>query len=683
MRTLLVALAALLVAGPAAAGSRELRYGPAPGWVKPPPEPTAAAAPEGAPVRVGYMDFQVRVGSGSEESYTAYRLKVLTAQALSVGNISVAWDPASDDVTVHRLRILRGGEAIDVLSTAKFRIIQRETNLESAMLSGQLTAVLQAPGLEVGDDIEFAVTVRRRDPTFGPRPHGFIQLPLVGGLGAYRARVLWAEGATPRWRVWPDLAAATPARSGDGRELVYELRDPRSAIVPEGAPPRAQVRRLVQHSSFGSWGELSERVRPLFETASALAPDSPVQAEAQRIARQTSDPAARAEAALRLVQERVRYVYVGLNGGNYRPATADETWTRRFGDCKGKTTLLLALLRELGVAAEPVLVNLQGGDGTDELLPTPAAFDHVLVRATVDGRAYWLDGARAGDRRLADLPAPVFRWALPLRAGAGLEPVRPTPPAAPDRIFVIEQDASAGFAAPAKLRAQQVLRGDLALQMQAGLSALSREDAERALKAFWREQIPGAEPAAAEWRYDEGRKLVALTMSGEQRLEWDGDDQEGRSLQISGAGFTPPGELKRPAEQDQDAPWVVEDFPAFRCWVTIVRLPPATATWKWDYGSRPVNRTLGGVAYLRRAGLDGGVMRTVMSKRTLAPEIDAAEARRVNAALPTFDNRISVVFQTKHPVPPAPGSKMPLLESVDWTSPVTPCGPGGEDPQPR
>ena len=30
-------------------------------------------------------------------------------------------------------------------------------------------------------------------------------------------------------------------------------------------------------------------------------------------------------------------VYVGLDGGNYRPAAADDTWHRRFGDCKAKT----------------------------------------------------------------------------------------------------------------------------------------------------------------------------------------------------------------------------------------------------------------------------------------------------------------------------------------------------------
>ena len=65
--------------------------------------------------------------------------------------------------------------------------------------------------------------------------------------------------------------------------------------------------------------------------------------------------------ALALVQEKVRYLLIEMNGGGYRPTNADVTWSRRYGDCKAKTVLLIALLRELGVAARPVLVSMCTG----------------------------------------------------------------------------------------------------------------------------------------------------------------------------------------------------------------------------------------------------------------------------------------------------------------------------------
>ncbi len=91
--------------------------------------------------------------------------------------------------------------------------------------------------------------------------------------------------------------------------------------------------------------------------------------------------------------------------------------------------LLIALLRELGVAAEPVLGNLEGSDGADLRLPSPTVFNHVLVKATIGGRA--TSWTALSDRGLA-AASPAFRWALPCRSGAvDLEPFAAEPPAVP------------------------------------------------------------------------------------------------------------------------------------------------------------------------------------------------------------------------------------------------------------
>ena len=127
--------------------------------------------------------------------------------------------------------------------------------------------------------------------------------------------------------------------------------------------------------------------------------------------------------ALELVQDKVRYLFNGMEEGNYVPQTPTQTWSVRYGDCKAKTLLLLAMLRELGIEAEAVLANSQLGDWLPRRLPTPGAFDHVIVRATIGGESLWLDGTGSG-ARLADLgDVPAFRHALPLRAaGAELAP---------------------------------------------------------------------------------------------------------------------------------------------------------------------------------------------------------------------------------------------------------------------
>ncbi|PNB40097.1 transglutaminase, partial [Pseudomonas sp. FW305-130] len=84
-----------------------------------------------------------------------------------------------------------------------------------------------------------------------------------------------------------------------------------------------------------------------------------------------SDPKRQTAAALRLVQDQVRYFAQGMNGGNYVPQTPDKTWSTSYGDCKAKTLLLLTLLRAMKIEAEPVSANIGLGDIVPDRLPSP------------------------------------------------------------------------------------------------------------------------------------------------------------------------------------------------------------------------------------------------------------------------------------------------------------------------
>ncbi len=673
---LLIVAMVVTFAGPSQAGNKEVQYAELPKWVVPVPQPTESKVAEGTAFRIVYSDNQIHFGPDGIESFEAYRLKIVRPEALAAGNISLSWSPDAGEAKVHYVRIIRGAETIDVLKSTEFQVLQREGFLEQSALNGELTAALQAPGLQVGDEIEVAMTVRRKDPTLGDHLFGVAALPPTGAPGVFRIRMTWPAARNLHWHASADVTGTSLTTENGQTQLVYELRDPRAVVIADGAPGRVNVRRLLEVSDFEKWSEVSERIWPLFEKAAVLASDSPVRKEVIRIAAADTDPVKRMAAALQLVQDRIRYVYIGLNGGNLTPANADETWNRRFGDCKAKTALLLAVLKELGIRGEAVLVNSLGGDGIDERLPTPAVFDHVVVRVSLENKTYWLDGTRLGDRSL-DTPF-MFRRVLPVRArGADLESLPIRHPSSPDAILVTDIDATSGFDQKAIITLQQVMRGDLALQLRASLVALSAEDADRAIKAYWRQTNGWVEADSTEWGYNERRGTLVLTLTGKGKLDWSGDETDGRSLDIPGAGFTPPSEYRRPKEQDQQAPWLIE-YPRYRCWVTAIHLPPTDSKWKWDYLSDVMATQMGGVNYWRLSDLRNGVMRTVMSRRYAVPEISAAEAEEVNKRLPTFNNKISRVYQIPSGGTPSkhiqlPGA--PFGANGDWTNPVTPCGP--------
>ena len=114
---------------------------------------------------------------------------------------------------------------------------------------------------------------------------------------------------------------------------------------------------------------------------------------------------------------------------------------------------------------------------------------------------------------------------------------------------------------------------------------MSAEYADQAVRAYWRQTNAWIETDTASWRYDDERGTLLLALTGRAKLDWTGDDAEGRGLDIFGAGFTPPVEYHRPKGQDQSAPWMTQ-YPAYRCWVTAIYLPTA------PIGSGTIFRTL-------------------------------------------------------------------------------------------
>lgn len=659
-----------------AAETGGLQYNPPASWVLDPPASANSRMATDAAVRFAYFDTQVRITpDGVDQEYTAYRLKILKPEGLAAGNLSLTWQPDTGGMTVHHVSLIRNGQTTDVLASTKFIVLQREAQLEQSVLTGQRTATLQVPGLQVGDELALAVTIDKRDKGFEGRVANWVQFPVAGTPGDFRLRLSWPSDRRLEWRASKDMAHVDTVTAGGQTTLDVTLRDPSGAIPTDGAPLRYNFRRLIEYSDFGGWPEVARQLATMFERATSLRPGSPIKAEAAGIAARTKDPAERAEAALQLVEDHVRYVFVALNGGGYIPATADETWERRFGDCKAKAVLLVALLRELGIEAEPAMVNSLGGDGLDERLPGPRAFDHVIVRAVLSGKVVWLDATRVGDRHLDNLPSP-YRWALPLNTwGVGLQRIPPHDGGFPALTEIVDIDATAGVDHDAHVHFRKIVRGEEAFAIRTRLAAMTPDDTDRALKAYWRNEADWVTPDKVSWAYDERRQAVSLELAGDGDPGWKGDATKGHSLTIPHAGFYPPDVLRRPKDQDQAAPWLVA-FPRFRCSATTIHLPKAGGKFGWSLYAEPMNRRLGGFLYWRNSGLSGNIVRNVMSTHSYEPETTPQEAEVVNRAIPNFNNDMSNIAEE----PPANiikgvSSKLPFDDGVDWLNAPTPCSP--------
>lgn len=647
MRSAIIALVttALVPASAWAATDKPLSA-PAPAWVKPTPVPTDATTGDQGAVQILLQDQQIAFMPGKTSSYAESVVKIAKPEGLDVGNLSFAWDPERQVPTVHKLLIRRGDKVIDVLASGQaFTVLRRETNLDAATLDGVLTANIQPEGLQVGDVIDFAMTIDSSDPVLKDHVEaiagGWNGAPMVKA----HARLQWPATMAMRLRTTGDLPKLKAAKDSNVMVAEVTLDAVKPYVAPKGAPLRYRYGRLIEATDYASWGELGAVMTPLYGRAAAIPAQGPLHDELDKIRSATADPRMRAEAALRLVQERVRYVALLMGAGGYDPASAELTWSRRYGDCKAKTALLLGLLRGLGIEADPVAVSAPSGDGLDGRLPAVALFNHVLVRAIIVGRTYWLDGTRTGDRSLDRLAIPDYGWGLPLLAHDGaLVRMAPGPLEVPGDETNIRIDATAGLTVPAPVTVTQVLRGDYAASVNATLASVSGEARDRGLRGYWRQRFNFIDVKEATASIDQDKGETRLTMNGLATMDWSSGRYE---TDETGVGYE--ADFQREPGPDADAPFAVP-HPIYDKLTETVLLPSGFAGHK-PTQSRDVDQTVAGIHYVRETAFSGTTFTVSRSRRSVAPEFAAKDAPAAQAVLREMANHAIYIGRPSDYVP--------------------------------
>lgn len=175
--------------------------------------------------------------------------------------------------------------------------------------------------------------------------------------------------------------AAEPEKTADDSGVtvtyVWKLEDiPR--IDPEpGMPEAEEVGPVLEVSTFEDWQAFARwywnLTREQYETSPEIS---------KKVAELTSGaPTAleRVRAIYEFVISEVRYNAWEFGVHGFKPYNAATIFSRRFGDCKDKATLLSVLLGEAGIRAWPVIINAESRRGEEDLtLPMVNHFNHCI-----------------------------------------------------------------------------------------------------------------------------------------------------------------------------------------------------------------------------------------------------------------------------------------------------------------
>jgi len=489
----LAATLALAAALPVAA--REFQVDGRPAWVEPVPVPLQVQAPPGTSTGgVQYLlaDRQTRLEAHDRLVYRHFAMRPLTGDGVEdVAHVQVSFDPSYETLTLHAIKVLRGGRVLSRLDPAKVKVLQQEKDLEARIYDGRKTANVLLEDVRVGDVVEYEYTLRGLNPAFRERAFGSFELQWKAPVNTMFARLLVPAGRDPV--ILPRNGAPRPVvTQRDGWvEYLWRGNDVPAQQSDDDEPGWYDPFASVQWSEYPDWASVAAWAVPLYKADADQGAELRSQVDA--IARANASPEDRLRAVLRFVQGEVRYLGIEVGVGSLAPRQPREVIGRRFGDCKDKVLLTVWMLHALGIEASPALVNTRLRQALDTFQPTPGLFDHVVVRARVGDRTYWLDPTRSLQKGTLDtLTQASFGRALVVAADttALQEMVAPGSVVRRRDIHTVF-DATAGRGKPMGMQVTTIYEGESADWMRSELAGDSHDEVQRRYLNFYANYYPG------------------------------------------------------------------------------------------------------------------------------------------------------------------------------------------------
>jgi len=363
--------------------------------------------PVAAPLARRFRHTVIRVlGGGRQARYEAEAV-VIGKGGPSEHEVEIPYVPSQSSVQILRAEIVRRNGRID-------RRVRQDLEQLSEGWSGlyyDLEQIkLRFERLQPGDVVVVEAVTR----DFVGDPFGFVfgeLLPLVGHrpileteivvelpAGTPLHHVIWDPGSgKSRPETLRRVIKAGSGGQSAGRWDVWRLRLGELPAVPaeEDMPGATSVVPYLHMSSFASWTAAASWYAGLLrQSLPARGTEPGLTRLARKLTAGQVDLPGRVNAVYRHVADRVRYVGLEFGIHSLQPHAPALVLQRGFGDCKDKATLIVALLRELGISAEVVLVrtadNGRLGDGVASL----GVFDHAI--AYVPALGWWLDATLQG-----------------------------------------------------------------------------------------------------------------------------------------------------------------------------------------------------------------------------------------------------------------------------------------------
>jgi hypothetical protein len=363
----------------------------------------ALPAPKEGDIEMLFEEHLYRLDDhGGKQSSVRRVYRYLTQKGVEDSSCSEAnWSAWCEDKPEFHVRVISPDGQVHALDPQSIGEAPLADNTPDLLSDDKLLRA-PLPAIEVGAIVEEEVVSHQTKPFF---ERGEVERILLADTNPIRKLriVIDAPSAVPLKYEVLGIADMKPQRSEAGGrvQLVFETGPSKGRELPEAYMPSNVCRwpQLV-FSTGKSWNDVAvaysalieqqldvEAVRGLVRdtlgaTLSSQGKTEPTVPEADRVKVITK--------LLAALRAQVRYTGVEFGKAAIVPRSPKETLGRRYGDCKDQATMLVAMLRVVGIPAHVALLRTGQYFDVVPSLPGLGDFDHAIVYVPGE-HPLWID----------------------------------------------------------------------------------------------------------------------------------------------------------------------------------------------------------------------------------------------------------------------------------------------------
>ncbi|MBI4911910.1 MAG: DUF3857 domain-containing protein [Acidobacteria bacterium] len=337
-------------------------------------------------------------GTGRRE-FHARVLVQHEAAITGLGQLSWAYASANESLDLLYLRVIRPDGSITQLAPDAVQDLPAAVNQGAPAFTDFRERHVTVPALCLGARLEFGYAVSLNKPHVPEHFWGQHRFEKRGACLSEILEIRYPTSASVRFKSKAGLTPKTttqgsttlqrwehrhiepPSDPAAGEEAMAKLKKRIEEWTEDAKVPDVQFTTFKDWNEVGDWYAALERPR---RDGSVMFSTPTIQLLKDKVEKMDQ-----VKSFYAFLARDFRYVSLSFGQGRFQPHPAGEVLTNRYGDCKDKSLLLATFLEGIGVKADLVLCS--SFQKVDPEIPSPAQFDHLMLRASLSDEVLWLD----------------------------------------------------------------------------------------------------------------------------------------------------------------------------------------------------------------------------------------------------------------------------------------------------